>query len=170
MKTDYITFKHCFKYVRVSTNRNRHPKGSRRWKKWENARKKLANRMGLFIRTISRPEDDWDTNEVVRLKSVELASGACPYQIEATTEDGKFFYLRYRHGRLSYGVWESEADFYNRDGRNYMFSKKIGDDYDGGACHDFLYPFIQGKVIFPDPNFTINSGFKNANTVTRNSQ
>lgn len=55
---------------------------------------------------------------MIVIKSIEYAGGACPYQIEATTEDGKYFYLRYRGGRLRACVLETRESFF-QSGFNY---------------------------------------------------
>lgn len=84
---------------------------------------------------------------MVTIKQVLYAGGACPYQIEAITDDGKFFYLRYRSGTLRFGVWENEESF---DITNYMFVKTIGDRYEGWGDHDLISKELEGLVTFPD--------------------
>ena len=82
---------------------------------------------------------------MVTITKVLYSGGACPYQIEATTDTGKYFYLRYRGGVLSYGVWESEF------ARNfkYDFRKEIGDKYDGWGDHETISRELEGLVKFP---------------------
>lgn len=88
---------------------------------------------------------------MIVIKSIESAGGACPYQIEATTEDGKWFYLRYRGGWLRYVVandftcWAmSKKDSW------YDYSKKIGEDFDGIADHEKFMTELDGRVQFPE--------------------
>lgn len=83
---------------------------------------------------------------MVNISSIQYAGGACPYQIEATTDTGKYFYLRYRGGMLSYGVWDSHSA---QDGK-YKFRKEIGDIYDGWAEHDVISRELNGLVKFPE--------------------
>ena len=95
---------------------------------------------------------------MVIIKKVLYVGGACPYQIEAITDDGKFFYLRYRGGTLRYGVWESEDAY---DCTNYTFTKTIGDEYDGWGDHESISKALEGQVVFPK-GFTHQS-FKDEN-------
>ena len=83
---------------------------------------------------------------MVTIKTINYAGGACPYQIEATTDDGKFFYLRYRWGTLRYGVWENEAAFDCK----YTFSKVIGDEYAGWGDNKLIAKALEGHVVFPE--------------------
>lgn len=88
---------------------------------------------------------------MIIIKSIEHAGGACPYQVEATTEDGKWFYLRYRNGMLRYVVAETSTTWMkSRKDSWYDFSKFIGDEYDGYADHDTIYPHIKDHVKFPE--------------------
>ena len=84
---------------------------------------------------------------MITIKKIQYAGGACPYQIEAETDDGKFFYLRYRGGTLRFGVWESAAEF---DITNYQFVKVIGDEYAGYPDHELISKELEGLVVFPD--------------------
>jgi hypothetical protein len=87
----------------------------------------------------------------VRIASIQMAGGACPYQIEATTDDGQFFYLRYRHGRLRAGISPKEEDFiYSSEGYNVIDKQVDPDGVGGSACHDELMPYLDGIVIFPE--------------------
>lgn len=86
-------------------------------------------------------------NFPVRIKSVAWKGGACPYQIEATTEEGKYFYLRYRGGYLRFGVWNRGSDF---DHENYLYSEKVSDEFDGSVDADLFKQKLEGKVIFPE--------------------
>ena len=84
---------------------------------------------------------------MVTIKKILYAGGACPYQIEAITDDDKFFYLRYRWGNLRFGVWENEAAF---DIGRYMFSKSIGDEYAGWGDNELIAKALEGQVVFPE--------------------
>ena len=84
----------------------------------------------------------------VIIKSVEWSGGACPYQIKGTTNDDRFFYLRYRGGRLRAGISDREGTF---DYFNYnILSETIGDEYDGGCDPELFKKVIGDKIIFPD--------------------
>ena len=94
---------------------------------------------------------------MIVLKTIHNAGGACPYQLEATTDDGKWFYLRYRGGMLRYAIAPSSTAWMKRKGDSvYDFSKKIGDDLDGFAHHQVIYPHLKDLVKFPD-DFKISS-------------
>lgn len=84
---------------------------------------------------------------MITIKKIHYAGGACPYQIEAETDDGKYFYLRYRGGTLRFGVWENEDKF---DISNYKFVKVIGDKYDGWPDNELISKELEGLVTFPD--------------------
>lgn len=87
-----------------------------------------------------------------------MAGGGAPYQIEATTEDGQYFYLRYRGGRLRAGVSQKEGDFWRGDNKwNYnVIDEVIGDEYDGIANHELFSSLLKDKVKFPE-GFTFNT-------------
>jgi hypothetical protein len=94
---------------------------------------------------------------MIVLKTIHNAGGACPYQLEATTDDGKWFYLRYRGGMLRYAIAPSSTSWMKRKGDSvYDFSKKIGDDFDGVANHETIYPHLKDLVKFPE-DFKISS-------------
>ena len=87
----------------------------------------------------------------VKIVSIEMEGGACPYQVEATTEDNQYFYLRYRHGRLRAGVSPREQDF-KCGTDDYNVIDKIVDEtgWAGWAHHDELAPLLEGLVMFPE--------------------
>lgn len=94
---------------------------------------------------------------MIILKTIHIAGGACPYQLEATTDDGKWFYLRYRGGWLRYVVAESSISWMkNKKDSWYDYSKQIGEDLDGWADHETIYPHLKDLVKFPE-DFKINS-------------
>lgn len=100
---------------------------------------------------------------MIYIKKIIYAGGACPYQLEAETEDGKWFYLRYRSGMLRYVLAESEYSWAKEKKDNwYDFSKQIGDPLDGYANHEFLFPHIKDHVKFPD-GFKLDS-YENKNS------
>ena len=87
----------------------------------------------------------------IKLKKVNCTCRACPLQIEGETEDGKFFYLRYRWGSLKFGVWENENDFLDvKADRSYLFSENVGGQYSGTMGEEELRRRLQDYVIFPD--------------------
>ena len=98
-------------------------------------------------------------HNMVTIKTINLAGGACPYQLEGTTDDGKWVYIRYRGGMLRYVVAESETSWHkSKKDSWYDFSKKIGDDLDGWADHDKIYPHLKDHITFPD-GFKIESHY-----------
>lgn len=87
---------------------------------------------------------------MIILKTILSAGGACPYQLEATTEDNQWFYLRYRNGMLRYAVAPSFISWAKRKKDNsYDFNKQIGDELDGYAEHSDIYPHLKDLVKFP---------------------
>ncbi len=86
---------------------------------------------------------------MIKIVSIDYAGGACPYQMEGTTEDGQWFYMRYRGGWLCYVVRKTASDWANPNEPWYDFKKKIGDEYDGYAEHDEIYPHLADKIEFP---------------------
>lgn len=87
---------------------------------------------------------------MITIKTVDLAGGACPYQIEATTDSGEYFYLRYRGGRLRAGVSKA-PEFFKYVGESYnVIDVRIGDEYDGFINHDEAMKYLKDKVIFPE--------------------
>ena len=88
---------------------------------------------------------------MITVAKIIYAGGACPYQFEGTTDDGKWIYLRYRGGMLRYVVAESDTTWMNsRKDSWYDFSKNIGDEYDGYAEHDKIYPHLKDHIQFPE--------------------
>lgn len=94
-------------------------------------------------------------NLPVKVTKIDWCGGACPYQIEGNTEDGSYFYLRYRGGRLRAGVAESHNAFWKREwtpeNNPYnVIDIQYGHPLDGAVSHDEFMPLLEGKVIFPD--------------------
>jgi hypothetical protein len=88
-------------------------------------------------------------NFPIIIKEIICAGGACPYQIEAVTSEGKYFYLRYRGGWLKAGVSETESSF-NYDIPAYnVIREQIGDQWDGSADHKLFSRKLEGLVVFP---------------------
>jgi len=94
---------------------------------------------------------------MIKIKELISYGGACPYQLEAITEDDKWLYIRYRHGVLSYVVANSEKEWMDNDCIEYDFSEQIGDKMDGFAKHDLLFSHLNDKIEFPE-NFRLESG------------
>jgi hypothetical protein len=90
----------------------------------------------------------------VKITYIEWSGGACPYQIEGTTEDGDYFYLRYRGGRLRAGAWPTHKDFWNRDWSKEsaynIIDVQCGEPLDGMADEEMFLPLLKDKIIFPD--------------------
>jgi hypothetical protein len=88
---------------------------------------------------------------MIKVVSIDYAGGACPYQLEGKTEDGKWFYLRYRGGWLRYVVAETHTTWMkSKKDSWYNYSKQIGDEYDGGADHEKFMTELDGRVQFPE--------------------
>lgn len=86
---------------------------------------------------------------MITIKSIECSGGACPYQIEATTTSGAYFYLRYRWSRLRAGVAESAETFQHTENDYNIINESIGDPMDGMADHETISKALEGKVVFP---------------------
>lgn len=84
---------------------------------------------------------------MIKLKSIEIAGGICPYQLEGTTDDGQYFYLRYRYGTISYKVYSGRR---YSSSWSYDFVKKIGDDLDGAINSELAMETLKGLVEFPE--------------------
>ena len=94
---------------------------------------------------------------MIIIKTIYSAGGACPYQLEAITEDGQWFYLRYRNGMLRYAVATDAVSWSKSKTDNpYDFNKQIGDELNGYADHATIYPHLKDLVKFPD-GFKITS-------------
>ena len=93
-------------------------------------------------------------NLPIRVTKIETSGGACPYQIEGTTENGDYFYLRYRGGRLRAGVWPTHNDFWNRDWSKEsaynIIDLQYGHHLDGAVNDEEFRPLLEGKIIFPE--------------------
>ena len=93
-------------------------------------------------------------NLPVKVTKIETSGGACPYQIEGSTDDGQYFYLRYRGGHLRAGVAPTHEDFWKRDwsvSSPYNIIDIAYGHHLDGSCNDKEHrPLLEGKVIFPE--------------------
>lgn len=96
---------------------------------------------------------------MIVIKKLLSYGGACPYQLEAETSDGKWLYIRYRWGTLSYVVADS-YESWMKGPYDYTYREKIGSEYDGYASHDLIFPYLKDKIVFPE-NFKIESMYEN---------
>lgn len=88
---------------------------------------------------------------MVIIKTIKSAGGACPYQLEGETSDGKWFYLRYRGGWLRYVVAETHTSWIkSRKDSWYDYSKQIGEELDGWADHEKFITELDGRIKFPE--------------------
>ena len=89
----------------------------------------------------------------IKVTKIEWCGGACPYQIEGNTENGDYFYLRYRGGQLRAGAWPTHKEFWNRDWSKESAYNIIDIAYGhrlaGSVNHDEFMPLLEGKIIFP---------------------
>lgn len=99
---------------------------------------------------------------MVKLTEILMAGGGCPYQLEATTDDGQYFYLRYRNGWLRAGValtelafWSLKRDWSVENPYN-VIDQQVGDSLDGVADHEKFMALLKDKVEFP-ADFSFNS-------------
>jgi len=87
---------------------------------------------------------------MIKISKIISCGGAYPYQLEAETDDGKWLYIRYRNGMLRYVVDENFTQWMeSRKDSWYDYSEKIGDDFDGIAEHEKIYPFLKKHIDFP---------------------
>ena len=86
---------------------------------------------------------------MIVIKKLISYGGACPYQLEAITDDDKWLYIRYRWGILSYVVADSEEIWMNGP-YDYTYREKVGTEYDGYATHDLIFPLLCYKIRFPE--------------------
>lgn len=84
----------------------------------------------------------------MKVKSIEYSGGVCPYQAEGTLEDERFFYLRYRGGRLALYVDKNKGRLPDKD--NLVFEDKYGDQYDGGANNEVFHKKLDSIIEFPE--------------------
>jgi len=89
-------------------------------------------------------------NFPIKLKKIIDAGGACPYQIEAETEQGEYFYLRYRGGRLRAGVTGSSAKFSHSKESYNVIDGQSGHHLNGSISEEEHRPLLEGKIIFPE--------------------
>lgn len=83
---------------------------------------------------------------MIVIKHIQYCGGACPYQLEAITEDGKYLYIRYRGGMLRYGVWDDKSKF----DLKYKEAFQIGDKYDGYPNHEKFMEKLAPHITFPE--------------------
>jgi len=94
---------------------------------------------------------------MIKISKIISAGGVCPYQLQANTDDGRWLYVRYRNGMLRFVVAESATQWMkSKKDSWYDYSEKIGDDLDGTAEHEKIYPFLSKHIDFPE-GFKIES-------------
>lgn len=86
----------------------------------------------------------------VKIKTITSSGGACPYQLEAITEDDKYLYLRYRGGRLRAGVSDNESSFGHTSESYNIINKQIGHQLDGSADPELFSEHLRDLIKFPD--------------------
>ena len=69
---------------------------------------------------------------MIKITKILGYGGACPFQIDALTDDDRLIYGRYRWGHLTVRVGKrgNHSKFAAVDGK-YVFEKYIGGQYDG---------------------------------------
>ena len=68
---------------------------------------------------------------IYKVKSIEKTCNACPSQWEGLTEDGKYIYIRYRHGEFSAAV-DSDEDSAVLGKEDVYLELDNGEGYGGG--------------------------------------
>jgi len=82
----------------------------------------------------------------VKIKEIKYSGGAAPYQLSASTECGNEIYLRYRWGNLKWGFVQKGENIPS----SYVYSEKIGDDYDGFPDDALFKEKLKDQLDFPD--------------------
>lgn len=85
---------------------------------------------------------------MIKLKEIIIEGGSCPYQLEAITEEGKYFYLRYRDGFLRAGIADSEKEFWEKVNYNIIMTR-CG-EYGDGYMRDSIFENLKGIVSLPE--------------------
>ncbi len=80
----------------------------------------------------------------MKLKNVKCTCGACPSQWEATTEDNKPVYIRYRWGYLSIREGEIGGDVWSAVDGNEIYGSQLGEDLDGVISWDKVNSIVEG--------------------------
>lgn len=69
---------------------------------------------------------------MIKIKTILNHGGACPFQIDALTSDGRMIYGRYRFGNLSVQIGEAgDHSEYAAVRGEEILRKKVGGEYDG---------------------------------------
>ncbi len=110
----------------------------------ENKWKKISD---IVKKYVERGRVNLPVEFPVKIKSIQYSGGTAPYQMDATTEDGRYFYLRYRHERLMAGVSDTEATF---DWSQCYFINVKFDHGDSRTDDEAFKKELEGKVILPE--------------------
>lgn len=84
--------------------------------------------------------------EKLKIKEIKESGGAAPYQLSALTECGNEIYLRYRWGYLKWGFIKKGEIIPS----SYVYSEKIGDDYDGFPYDELFKEKLKDQLDFPE--------------------
>ncbi len=85
----------------------------------------------------------------IKVVKAKVTCPSCPCQVEGKTNDNKYFYLRYRGGRLTVYTAPSKSSFHPSVNPP-VIKVQIGDRFDGVATQDKFSLALEGKVIMPD--------------------
>lgn len=91
---------------------------------------------------------------MIIVNTIEESGGACPYELVGTTNNGEWFYLRYRNGMLRYVVKKHPHEF----DLQYDYSKKVGEDLDGWPHDELFKKELSGLVQLPE-NFIFQTEY-----------
>lgn len=85
-----------------------------------------------------------------KVVALQKTCTACPSQWEGTLEDGRAFYVRYRHGALSVGDGD-DIDEAVRNGMSdhALYADYVGDGLDGYMGFEELKTHLHGLLEFP---------------------
>lgn len=80
----------------------------------------------------------------VEIFEIHSAGGVCPYQIEATTIEDQYLYLRYRGGYLRVYVAKNEAESF-KGNEELIFSNAIGEHVRPATVFRWLCRLVRRK-------------------------
>lgn len=80
---------------------------------------------------------------MIQITKMVETCGGCPSQWDGWTEEGKYYYFRFRWGYL-------RVDEHDPDGRSStIFGEQIGDEFDGIMSYAALQEHLRGTVCLP---------------------
>lgn len=83
-----------------------------------------------------------------KVKTIERTCSACPAQWNLFLEDGRFVYVRYRGGRFSAGIGESETAYWKQDDWYNLIQIYYGEPLDGYMLNEKMIEMLEGYLDF----------------------